>query len=108
MFEGGGYGVAVTALPVVAPPWPVEVPPLGVDGAPLRLGELMPVTTRTPEQKALELERIARIEGQIAAYRVEVAASFARDRADGGDRRAGTLGAASPEWAPTGTTGCPA
>jgi hypothetical protein len=68
----------------------------------------MPVTTRTPEQKALELERNARIEGQLAAYKVEVAASFARDRADGGDRRAGTLGAASPEWAPTGTTGCPA
>jgi hypothetical protein len=81
VFEGGGYGVAVTAAPVVLPPWPVEMPPLGVDGSPVRLGQLMPVTRRTRTQKALELERIARAESQLAAYKVEVAASFARDSA---------------------------
>jgi hypothetical protein len=100
VFEGGGYGVAVTALPVVALPLPVEVPPLGVDGSPLRLGELMPVTKRTPEEKALELERIARIEGQLTAYKVEVVAALARDRTDSSDRPGGTPGAAAPEWAP--------
>jgi hypothetical protein len=81
VFEGGGYGVAVTAAPVVLPPWPIEMPPLGVDGSPVRLGQLMPVTRRTRTQKALELERIARAESQLAAYKVEVAASFARDSA---------------------------
>jgi hypothetical protein len=100
MFDGGGYGVAVTAAPVVLPPWPVEMPPLGIDGSPVRLGQLMPVTRRTPEDKALELQRIAHAEGQLAAYRVEVVASFARDRTDATDRPAGFPGAASPEWAP--------
>jgi hypothetical protein len=100
MFEGGGYGVAVTAAPVVLPPWPVELPPLGLDGNPVRLGDLMPVTARTPEQKALELERIARVESQLAAYRVQVVASLAHDRPDADDPRPGTAGAASPVWAP--------
>jgi hypothetical protein len=100
VFEGGGYGVAVTAVPVVLPPWPVELPPLGIDGCPVRLSELMPVTTRTPEQKARELERIAHAESQLAAYRVEVVAGFARDRTEADDARPGTVGAASPEWAP--------
>jgi hypothetical protein len=81
VFEGGGYGVAVTAAPVVLPPWPVEMPPLGVDGSPVRLGQLMPVIRRTPTQKALELERIARAESQLAAYKIEVVAGLARDRA---------------------------
>ena len=67
MFGGGDYGVTVTAAPVVLPPWPVEMPPLGIDGSPLRLSDLMPVVRRTPEEKALELERISRIEGQLAA-----------------------------------------
>jgi hypothetical protein len=39
VFEGDDYGVAVTAAPVVLPPWPVEMPPLGVDGSPVRLGQ---------------------------------------------------------------------
>ena len=82
MFDGGGYGVAVTAAPVVLPPWPVEMPPLGVDGRPVRLSQLMPAARRTPEEKARELERIARVECQLAAYKVELAASFARDRVD--------------------------
>ncbi|MFP5370468.1 MAG: hypothetical protein ACLGI3_06935, partial [Actinomycetes bacterium] len=82
VFEGGGYGVAVTAAPVVPPPWPVEMPPLGIDGRPVRLGQLMPTGRRTPEQKARELERVARVEGQLAAYKVEIVASLARDRAD--------------------------
>jgi hypothetical protein len=98
VFEGGGYGVAVTAAPVVLPPWPVEMPPLGLDGNPLRLSQLMPVRTRTPEEKAVELQRITLAEGQLAAYRVELVASFARDRTDADDPEPGSVGAASPEW----------
>jgi hypothetical protein len=85
VFDGGGYGVMVTAAPVVLPPFPVEMPPLGVDDCPVRLGELMPVATRTPEEKAAELQRILRAESQLAAYKVEMAASFARDRIDADD-----------------------
>jgi hypothetical protein len=92
--------VAVTAQSVEPLPWPAAEPPPGVEAHPARLGELMPVAFRTPEEKALELERIARIEGQLAAYKVEVAAAFARDRTDADDRRSGTTGAASPAWAP--------
>jgi hypothetical protein len=100
VFGGGGYGVAVTAAPIRQPPWPVEMPPPALDGSPRRLSELMPVETRTPEEKAVELKRIARIEGQVAAYKLEVVAGFARDRTDADDRPAGAPGAASPEWAP--------
>src|SRR3954452_20071074 len=100
VFEGGGYGVAVTAAPVVLPPWPVELPPLGLDGNPVRLGDLMPVTARTPEEKASELERIVRVESQRAGYRVQVVPSLAYDRPDADDPRPGTAGAASPEWTP--------
>jgi hypothetical protein len=82
VFEGGSYGVAVTAAPVELPPCPVHMPPVGLDGTPLRLSELMPVHTRTPREKALELQRIARAESQLAAYKVEVVASFARDRTE--------------------------
>src|SRR6476620_7191509 len=63
-------------------PWPDVPPPAGVEVHPARLGEMMPVAARSSEEKALELERIARVEGQLAAYKVEVAAAFARDRAD--------------------------
>jgi hypothetical protein len=45
----------------------------------------MPVATRTPEEKAAELQRILRAESQLAAYKVEMAASFARDRIDADD-----------------------
>ncbi|MCW2740517.1 MAG: endonuclease [Blastococcus sp.] len=100
MFDGGGYGVAVTAAPVLVSPWPVEMPPPDLDGRPVRLGRLMPVARRTPEEKARELQRIAHAESQLAAYRVEVVAGFARDRTDAGDPRPGSVGAASPEWAP--------
>jgi hypothetical protein len=100
VFGGGGYGVAVTAQSVEPLIWPVEVVPPGAEVHPARLGELMPVAFRTPEEKALELERIMRVEGQIAAYKVEVVAAFARDRTDVDDRPAGSPGAASPEWAP--------
>jgi hypothetical protein len=92
--------VAVTAQSVEPLPWPAAELPPGVEAHPARLGELMPVAFRTPEEKALELERIARIEGQLAAYKVEVAAAFARDRTDADDRPSGTTGAASPAWAP--------
>jgi hypothetical protein len=100
VFDGGGYGVAVTAAPVVPPPWPVEMPPPDLDGRPVRLGRLMPVTHRTPEEKARELQRIAHAESRLAAYRVELVAGFAADRTDADDPRPGSVGAASPEWAP--------
>jgi hypothetical protein len=76
------------------------MPPADIDGNPVRLGLLMPVTARTPAEKAQELQRIAHAESQLAAYKVELVAGFAADRTDGDDRRPGSPGSASPEWAP--------
>jgi hypothetical protein len=100
VFEGGGYGVAVTAAPVVPLPFAVHMPPAGLDGKPVPLGRLMPVSDRTTSEKARELQRIAEAESRLAAYRVELIASFARDRTDALDRAAGLPGAASEAWAP--------
>jgi hypothetical protein len=100
VFDGGAYGVTVTAAPVVLPPFPIDMPPPRLDGRPVPLGQLMPVAVRTTEEKALELQRIAVAESRLAAYRMELIASFARDRRDTADRPVGLPGAASTNWAP--------
>lgn len=99
MFGGGGYGVTVTAAPVEPLPFDVHLPPPGLDGRPVPLGRLMPAARRSPEEKAVELGRVAQVESMVAAYRVELVVSLARDRSSRLDCAPGTVGAASPEWA---------
>jgi hypothetical protein len=100
VFEGGGYGVGVTVTPLEPMPWPDVPPPPGVEIHPARLGEMMPVAARTRAERAGELERITRVEAQLAAYKVEIVAASARESVDPGDRRPGRPGAPSPAWAP--------
>ena len=102
MFDGGSYGVTVTAAPVVALPFAVEMPPPDLDGRPVPLSRLMPAARRTPQQKVQELERIIEVEARLAAYKVELVVSLARDRGRADDPRPGTVGAASPQWARDG------
>ena len=89
MFIGGGYGVGLTVadveLPLVAPPgtaWP-------------SLGELLPAHARTPEEKALELQRVQQLKAELAAYELELVAAFAADRPASLDRQPGQPGAAA-------------
>ncbi|TFV57124.1 HNH endonuclease [Geodermatophilus sp. DF01-2] len=89
MFIGGGYGVGLTVtdveLPLVAPPgtaWP-------------SLGELLPVHARSPEEKALELQRVQQLKAELAAYELELVAALAADRPASADRQPGQPGAAA-------------
>ena len=100
VFEGGGYGVGLTVNPVGPLPGPDVPPPDGVQLRPARLGELMPVEARSDAEMDAELERIARVEGAIAAYKAEIVTCRARRRSSSSDRQAGQVGAASPDWAP--------
>ncbi|SDF09055.1 protein of unknown function [Blastococcus aurantiacus] len=99
MSDGGSYGVTVTAAPVVALPFAVEMPPPDLDGRPVPLGRLMPAARRTPQEKARELERVVEVEARLAAYKAELVVSLARDRGRHDDPRPGTVGAPSPRWA---------
>jgi hypothetical protein len=98
VFEGGGYGVAVTVAPLEPLPWPEAPLPPGVEAHPARLGELMPVDARSQPERAAELQRVTAAEGVLAAYKAEIIASMARHSTDAGDRRPGQAGAASPVW----------
>jgi hypothetical protein len=89
VFEGGGYGVGVTVTPLDPLPWPEVPPPPGVEIHPARLGEMMPVAARTRAERATELERITRVEAQLAAYKVEIVAASARESAEADDLRLG-------------------
>jgi hypothetical protein len=91
MFEGSGYGVAVTAVDLS--PWPQEAMPSGVSDPgelvpsgvirrPARLGEMLPVAGRSDADLAAELQRIAQIEGQLAAYKAELVGALAALRPD--------------------------
>jgi hypothetical protein len=99
MFEGGGYGVAVTAQSVEPLLWPDLAPPPGMEVHPARLGEMMPVAARSQSERAVELQRVTVIEGLLAAYKVELVAAMARHRTATADRKPGEPGAASPAWA---------
>jgi hypothetical protein len=89
VFIGGGYGVGLTVtdveLPLVAPPG-TAFP---------ALGEVLPVHLRSPEEKALELQRVQQLESELAAYKVELVAAFAADRPASLDRQPGEPGAAA-------------
>ncbi|WP_175527165.1 HNH endonuclease signature motif containing protein [Blastococcus tunisiensis] len=105
MFDGGGFGVGMTVIPVGALPWggdlpPADVLPAGVVARPSRLGEMLPVTSREDSSIAVELQRITRLEAQLAAYRAELVTELAVRRPDAADRQPGEPGAASPGWAP--------
>ncbi|WP_157937075.1 DUF222 domain-containing protein, partial [Geodermatophilus chilensis] len=93
MFIGGGYGVGLTVTDVELP----LVPPLG---------ELLPVYARSPEEKALELQRVQRLKAALAAYELELVAAFAADRPASADRQPGEPGAATSgdEAAPEGVS----
>jgi len=97
VFEGGGYGVGVTVTPLEPLPWPQVPPPPGVEIHPARLGEMMPVAARTRAERATELERITRVEAQLAAYKVEIVAASARESAAADDPRPGRPGDSGPE-----------
>ncbi|TFV48987.1 HNH endonuclease signature motif containing protein [Blastococcus sp. TF02A_35] len=104
MFEGGGFGfgfgVGVTVHVLDAPARPAELLPAGVTARPTRLGELMPVVSRTGDEIAVELQRIQVLEARLAAYRAELVGELASRRPDSDDRQVGERGAASPDWRP--------
>src|SRR3712207_6152253 len=85
MFFGGGLGVGLTVADP-APPPPEFGPP--VSGSP-PLGDLLPVWARSPEEKAAELQRVQRLEAELAAYELELVAGFAADRPASADRQPG-------------------
>ncbi|MET0763448.1 MAG: DUF222 domain-containing protein [Blastococcus sp.] len=86
----------MTVTPLEPLPWPDIPPPPGVEVHPARLGEMMPVAARTRAERASELERITRVEAQLAAYKVEIVAAAARASLDPG-RRSSPLGGPSTE-----------
>jgi hypothetical protein len=74
VFTGGGFGVGLTVTDVELP----LVPPPGRSVP--SLGELLPVSVRSPAEKALELQRVQRLKAELAAYELELVAAFAADR----------------------------
>src|SRR4051812_43272096 len=93
MFDGG-YRVGVSVTPTEVLPWP-EPPPGAVD-RPSRLGEGLPVGLRSDAAIAADLQRIAEIEGALAAYRAELVVELGRRRPTSADHpvRAGV----EAEW----------
>ena len=99
MFPPGAFGVGVTVA-ALYPFVPDEaILPADVVQRPSRLGELLPVALMTAEQKAANLELVAEAEAQLAAFKAELVVGLAADRPASDDRRSGTPGAASGEWA---------
>ena len=99
MFPPGAFGVGLTVAELQPLP---EVPvmlPSGATMRPSRLGDLLPVGLMSPEQKALNLQRVAEAEAQLAAFKAELVVGLAADRPARDDRRSGQPGAASGEWA---------
>jgi hypothetical protein len=97
VFEGGAYGVGVTVTSLEPVPWPdVPLPP-GMEVHPARLGEMMPVVARTQAERAAELERVNRVEAQLAAYKAELVAGMAAESSHTADRRPGMPGAAATD-----------
>jgi hypothetical protein len=87
VFIGGGYGVGLTVTDVQLP----SAAPAGT--AFPSLGEVLPVHLRSPEEKALELQRVQQVKAELAAYEVELVAAFAADRPAPLDRPTGR-----PPW----------
>ena len=101
MFPGGGFGVGLTVTDLA--PLPPEFGPAVTSSPPL--AEMLPVWARTPEEKALELQRVQRAKAELAAYELELVAGFAADRPASADRQPGEPGAAASEdTAPEGVS----
>jgi hypothetical protein len=93
VLSGGGFGVGLTVADLASPS-PGFGPP--VTSVP-SLGELLPVSARSPEEKAAELQRVDEMEAALAAYELELVAGFAADRPASEDRQPGEPGAAACE-----------
>src|SRR5918997_6418594 len=93
MFSGGGFGVGLTVTDL-APPSPEVGPPVTASPS---LDEVLPVYARSPEEKALELQRVQRLKAELAAYELELVAAFAADRPASVDQQPGEPGAATSE-----------
>ena len=85
MFIGVGYGVGLTVADLA--PLPPEFGPPVPSSPPL--GDLLPVYARSPEEKAAELQRVQRLEAELAAFELELVAGFAADRPASADRQPG-------------------
>jgi hypothetical protein len=99
VFIGGGIGVGLTVTDV-------ELPLVASPGTAFpSLGELLPVYARSPEEKALELQRVQRLKAELAAYELELVAAFAADRPAALDRQPGEPGATTArDAAPEGVS----
>jgi hypothetical protein len=75
MFPAGAFGVGVT-IAALHPDVPEAPLPAGVVDRPSRLGELLPVSQMTPEQKAANLQLVTEAEGRLAAFKAELAVGW--------------------------------
>ena len=95
MFGGSGFGVGLTVTELGGGCPPEAAGPAGMSqGAPPRLAEVLPVEARSAAEKAVELQRIEVLEGQLAAYKARLVCGFAADRPEAADPPAGQPGAA--------------
>jgi hypothetical protein len=88
VFEGFGVGLTVTPLGLEAD---LAGPP-GVTVRPSRLGEVLPVGSRSDAEIALELGRLVAVEAMLAAYKAELVLGLAAHRPDALDPRPGRRG----------------
>src|SRR5687768_12081346 len=99
MFPTSAFGVGLTVAPLPSVVLDGQLlPPRGVE-RPSRLGELLSVDRMTVDQKASNLQLVAQVEAQLAAFKAELVVGLAADRPARDDRRSGQPGAASGEWA---------
>lgn len=91
--------MAVTVLPTNLSRWRAEESAHGMHFRPIRLGDLVDVGAMTPDTKTRELQRVVRVESELAAYKAQLVVALAENRSDVDDRRPGSPGAASPQWA---------
>ncbi len=99
MFPPEAFGVGVTVAELSPVLWDDVMLPAGVVSRPSRLGDLLPVESMTPEQKAVQLQRVAEAEAVLAAFKAELVVGLAGDRPASDDQRRSRPGAASGEWA---------
>jgi hypothetical protein len=92
VFEGGGFGVGLTVTELGRVP-PPEVLAAGVVARPSRLGEVLPVGSRSDAEIALELGRVRDARSMLAAYEAELVLALAAQRPDALDRADGEPGA---------------
>jgi Domain of unknown function (DUF222) len=98
VFEGVGFGVGLTMVPLDLMAEAVYGPH-DPDRRPTRLGEMLPPAARSEAELGAEFGRVNAADSQLWAYRVELIVDLAARRPAGRDRQPGTPGAASPAWA---------